>query len=189
MEVPPDKPLYSRWLEKLGVPRGTYPEEACREAAMPPDSRNCPGLDGVRAVVVHHSATESGGAGAFRVLHRLVRGWNDVGYHFVIGNGTHTGDGLLERGRPVRCRGAHARGANEFSLGVCLVGDFSTGNPTPRQMSTLGRLLAGLLKEHGLSRAAVMLHRQVEGSRTECPGKNLTLAMVLQSIDRHDIEP
>ncbi len=186
MPVPPDKPVFSRWLEKLGVPRGTYPEEVCRKAAIPPDSLDCPGMEGLRAVVVHHSATESGGAEAFRVLHRLVRGWNDLGYHFVIGNGTHTGDGELEEGRPVRCRGAHARGANGFSLGVCLVGNFNTGSPTGRQMNTLGRLLGGLLKERGLPREAVMLHRQVKGSSTECPGRNLTLAMVLQALDRLD---
>ncbi len=177
-----DKPVYSRWLEKQGVPRGAYPEEVCRKAAVPPDSRNCPALEAVKAVVLHHSATESGGAGAFRVFHRLVRGWDDLGYHFVIGNGTHTGDGVLEEGRPLRCRGAHARGANEFSLGVCLVGDFNKGKPTLRQMNTLGLLLGRLMKEYGLSESAIMLHSQVMGSKTECPGRNLTLAMALQSI-------
>ena len=111
------------WLMGLGVSTKGMTEEDCQKAAAPPDPIGCDRLLQVTALVVHHSATESGGARAFRVLHRLVRGWRDVGYHFIIGNGTHSPDGCLERGRPEGFRGAHAKGANEFSLGICLVGD------------------------------------------------------------------
>lgn len=171
------------WLMGLGVSLKNITEEDCRIAAIPPDPKGCERLLLVSALVVHHSATESGGAGAFRVLHRLVMGWSDVGYHFVIGNGTHSPDGFLERGRPEGCRGAHAKGANEFSLGICLVGDFMTGRPAPAQMHTLGTILRELMHSYGLQKSSVLLHREVKGSSTECPGKNLTLAMVHEAID------
>ncbi|MFO7627857.1 MAG: peptidoglycan recognition family protein [Candidatus Fermentibacteraceae bacterium] len=177
------------WLRGLGVSIKNLTEEDCRKAATPPDPAGCDTLLQVSALVVHHSATESGGAGAFRVLHRLARGWRDVGYHFVIGNGTHSSDGLLERGRPECCRGAHAKGANEFSLGICLVGDFMTGRPTPAQMHTLGGVLRELMASYGLNKSSVLLHRQVKGSSTECPGKNLTLAMVHEAIDKQTDSP
>ena len=171
------------WLRGLGVSTKGMTEEGCQKAAIPPDPAGCDRLLQVAALVVHHSATESGGAGAFRALHRLARGWRDVGYHFVIGNGTHSPDGFLERGRPEGCRGAHAKGANEFSLGICLVGDFMTGRPTPAQMRTLGSLLRELMASYDLKKSSLLLHRQVRGSSTECPGKNLTLAMVHEAVD------
>ncbi|GEM_PF-481599 len=177
------------WLRGLGVSTKNMTEEDCRKAAIPPDPAECDRLLQVSALVVHHSATESGGAGAFRVLHRLVRGWRDVGYHFVIGNGTHSPDGFLERGRPEACRGAHAKGANEFSLGVCLVGDFMTGRPTPAQLYTLGSVTRELMASYGLQKSDVLLHREVKGSSTECPGKNLTLAMVHEAIDGQKDRP
>ncbi|MFQ5589758.1 MAG: peptidoglycan-binding protein, partial [Phycisphaerae bacterium] len=48
-------------------------------------------------IVIHHSATETGGASLFDRFHRK-RGWDGLGYHFVIGNGTDTPDGLIEVG-------------------------------------------------------------------------------------------
>lgn len=172
------------WLSALGVSTMDLTEEECGKAASPPDPGECDRLAGVSALVVHHSATESGGARAFRALHRLAKGWRDVGYHFVIGNGTHTPDGFIERGRPEACRGAHARGANEFSLGICLVGNFMEDRPTPAQMRSLGCLLRELMTSYGLKTGSILLHRQVKGSSTECPGRNLDLRMVHEAIER-----
>lgn len=189
-EAFPEQPVpLIPWLAGLGVSTHDLTEEDCRKAAEPPDPAGFDRLLQVSALVVHHSATESGGAGAFRVLHRLVKGWRDVGYHFVIGNGTHSPDGHQEKGRPENCRGAHAKGANEFSLGICLVGDFMTGRPTPPQMRTLGTVLRELMASYGLKKGSVLLHRQVRGSSTECPGKNLTLAMVHEAIDKQTDSP
>ena len=47
-----------------------------------------------RYIVVHHSETREGNARAFDYYHRHVRGMeNGLAYHFVIGNGTSSGDG------------------------------------------------------------------------------------------------
>src|SRR4051812_3753672 len=48
-------------------------------------------------IVIHHSATPSGSAAAFDRMHR-AKGWDELGYHFVIGNGTMSGDGQIEVG-------------------------------------------------------------------------------------------
>ena len=60
-------------------------------------------------IVIHHSATDSGSAASFDRSHRK-RGWDGLGYHFVIGNGRGTGDGVVEVGyRWTRqVTGAHA---------------------------------------------------------------------------------
>jgi hypothetical protein len=91
-----------------------------------------------RWIVVHHSATVSGGAARFDKLHR-EKGWDELGYHFVIGNGTDTRDGQIEVGsRWVKQkRGAHTKTAdnrfNDYGIGICLVGNFNYDRPTAEQ--------------------------------------------------------
>lgn len=167
---------YVQWLKNEGIrfDPAALSEDAAAKLSLPVDDPGTPEIP-VRRLVVHHSATSSGNAGCFRVLHRGVNGWLDIGYHFVIGNGTLSGDGEVEPGRKVPRRGAHARGANEDSLGICLVGNFNEARPTPLQMVSLGSLLRSLLSRYSLPASAITLHRLVRGSSTECPGKYLTL--------------
>ena len=49
--------------------------------------------------------------------HVEERGWDDIGYHFVIRR-----NGLVEVGRDIKLQGAHAKAVNGSSVGVCLVG-------------------------------------------------------------------
>lgn len=47
----------------------------------------------------------------------LARGWRDIGYHYLIDR-----DGALISGRPVGQVGAHVKGHNAGTIGVCLLG-------------------------------------------------------------------
>ena len=47
----------------------------------------------------------------------IKRGWNDIGYHYIINR-----DGSLALGRPVEKIGAHCKGNNGDSIGTCLIG-------------------------------------------------------------------
>ena len=60
-------------------------------------------------IVIHHSATRSGSAQSFHEYHQS-RGWDGLGYDFVIGNGHGSRDGQVEAGYRWReqKRGAHA---------------------------------------------------------------------------------
>lgn len=49
--------------------------------------------------------------------HTKERGWNDIGYHYVIDL-----DGTIEPGRPIEVSGAHCTGHNADSIGICYVG-------------------------------------------------------------------
>lgn len=51
-----------------------------------------------RDIVIHHSATDIGSAASFDRRHRLINHWDELGYHFVIGNGSGSGDGAIEIG-------------------------------------------------------------------------------------------
>ena len=56
-------------------------------------------------------------AETIRDWHVNGNGWSDIGYHYVIKR-----NGLVEAGRPVSISGAHAKGHNADSIGICLVG-------------------------------------------------------------------
>jgi len=70
-------------------------------------------------IVIHCSATkptQDVDAAAIDEWHR-ARGWAGIGYHLVIKR-----DGTVEPGRPLDSAGAHVRGYNSRSIGVCMVG-------------------------------------------------------------------
>ena len=99
--------------------------------------------------VVHCSATRSSqdiDVNQIREMH-LQRGWSDIGYHFVIKR-----DGTLEVGRPISRAGAHVKGHNANSVGVCLVGGLNeeTGKPennfTKAQFDQLEELIETFLQ-------------------------------------------
>lgn len=136
------------------------------------------------AIVIHHSATETGNAAIFDKLHREQNHWLGIGYDFVIGNGTDSGDGQIEvtfRWRK-QIPGAHCGGtannwANRDGIGICLVGDFSRTVPTARQTRSLLRLIRFLQKRYGIPKWRIYGHKATPGARvTDCPGKRFPMA-------------
>jgi hypothetical protein len=134
-----------------------------------------------RWIVIHHSATPAGGAKAFDKMHK-AKGWDELGYHFVVGNGTDTPDGLVEVGPrwPKQKWGAHAKTPdnrfNNYGIGICLVGNFDTERPTRAQMQSLSRLVAYLMKAYHIPADRVIGHGDTKA--TDCPGRNFHVAEV-----------
>lgn len=82
-------------------------------------------------IILHCSATPEGrdiDASTIRKWHTSIpphgRGWSDIGYHYVIKL-----DGTTEVGRPVDIPGAHVKGHNKTTIGVCYVGGMRDGVP------------------------------------------------------------
>ncbi len=132
-----------------------------------------------QCIVIHHSATPHGGARKFDNDHKAL-GWDELGYHFVIGNGTDTANGSVEVGPrwTKQKHGAHCKSPdnyyNEHGIGICLVGNFEKQSPTAAQMSALARLVRYLMSECGIPASKVMTHAQCKA--TVCPGKFFSLA-------------
>ncbi len=128
------------------------------------------------AIVIHHSASDVGGARVFDTAHR-ARGWDELGYHFVIGNGSQTPDGYVEVGSrwTKQKHGAHCKTPsnyyNDYGIGICLVGDFDQSPPTPAQMQSLRRLILFLSQRYHVSPDHIYGHREVRGTHTRCPGR------------------
>ncbi len=129
-------------------------------------------------IVVHNSGTRQGSAKAFDYYHRKVRKMeNGLAYHFVIGNGTSTGNGEIEIGnRWVRqINGGHVRSnrLNEIALGICFVGDFNRDKPSQEQLDSLKELITYLRKRLGKTKgkyASVKSHKGINPVPTDCPG-------------------
>lgn len=126
-------------------------------------------------IVIHHSATEEGDAYYFNILHRR-RGWDGIGYDFVIDNGTKgKQDGAIEvsprwisQENGAHC---HASDMNSKGIGICLVGNFSKDRVSEKRMDSLVYLVNVLKKYYKIPMRHIMGHGQVPGARTECPGK------------------
>ena len=87
-----------------------------------------------RYIVVHNSGTRQGNAKTFDYYHLHVRHMpNGLAYHFVIGNGTSSGNGEIEIGnrwtRQINGGHVHSDYLNNIALGICLVGDFNRDLP------------------------------------------------------------
>lgn len=121
----------------------------------------------IRKIIVHTSDspdTMDIGAKEIRQWHTDPKpkgnGWSDIGYHFVIRR-----DGTVEKGRDISVVGAHVRGQNHDSIGICWVG---RKEMTDAQKKSLYDLLTKLLKDHKLKVEDVYGHREFESGKT-CP--------------------
>jgi hypothetical protein len=166
--------------------------------------RVAPGYGSVRMAFVHHTENPNGYAPgevpamlrAIYAYHRFARGWNDIGYNFVVdlyGRIFEARAGGIDE--PVV--GAHAGGYNLASTGVAVLGSFSGTPISPPARNALQRLLAWKLSLHGrpamgrvtvrvnpagapysrfpanarVSLARIAGHR--DGDSTSCPGDAL----------------
>jgi hypothetical protein len=131
-------------------------------------------------IVVHNSGTRQGNARVFDYYHRHVRRMqNGLAYHFVIGNGTSTGNGQVEVGdrwrRQINGGHVHSDYLNNISLGICLVGDFNRDQPTRAQLDACEELIRYLRERCGKTDKGtipVRPHREMNPPRwpTDCPG-------------------
>ena len=108
-------------------------------------------LEDINEIILHCSANGPNspiGAYEIRKYHMLPvaqggRGWEDIGYHFVIKQ-----DGTVEQGRKLEFQGAHCTGHNKLSIGVCLVGGVDVhGQPQDNFTFLQFEALAMMLRE------------------------------------------
>ena len=123
----------------------------------------------VRLLVVHCSATRCDRHFSVEALRRshLARGFADIGYHFYIRR-----SGIVTQHRRLLEVGAHVRGLNRCSIGICYEGGLDESGKTadtrpPEQKEQLRELL---WKLHTLfPHALIVGHRDLPGVKKACP--------------------
>ncbi len=101
----------------------------------------------INKIIIHCSATPPSmdvDANTVDEWHKQ-RGWSGIGYHFFIKR-----DGQIQLGRPLEKSGAHTKGHNKNSIGICYAGGVDSemipeDNRTSAQIASL-LLLLRLLK-------------------------------------------
>ncbi len=143
------------------------------------------------AIIIHHSATAKGNAAIFDKSHRDVNHWEGVGYHFVLGNGSNSGNGQVEptfRWRKQKtgahCGGTPGNWANRDGVGICLVGNFDKTAPTASQMRSLARLVKFMQQRYKIPKSRIYGHGTTPGAgRTNCPGRKFSMAKLKRMLD------
>jgi N-acetylmuramoyl-L-alanine amidase len=122
----------------------------------------------VNKIIVHCTATPEGRdvtVDEIRRWHVEEKNWSDIGYHWIV-----TLNGTLERGRPEHIQGAHAKGFNKNSVGLCYVGGVDK-DMTPKDTRTKGqkKTLKCILEDlkDRYPNAEIIGHRDV--SSKACP--------------------
>lgn len=129
----------------------------------------------IRHLTVHHQGLRwEPGNDVIAYLNRLqqwsrdTKGWVDVPYHYIIGP-----DGTIYAGRSPSVAGdTNTEYNTQGHAQVMLLGNFEEQVPTVQQWDSAVKLLAHLLRVHGLPPASIGAHLH-HSTQTACPGTNL----------------
>ena len=147
----------------------------------------------VKHLIVHHSAGSNTNLNFTDVVrniyvyHTKSRGWNDIGYNFLVAQ-----DGTIYAGRDPQgatsqdnVLGAHFCSKNSLTMGVCLLGNYSDTIPKLSMLKALEKILVWKLYKEQLlpldsfphpgqtdpNLLSLVGHR--DGCATQCPGNNM----------------
>ncbi len=132
-------------------------------------------LSPVRYITVHHDGMDpffdigqratAARIEAIRRAHRL-RGWGDIGYHFVVDRA-----GRVWEGRSLRYQGAHVKNHNYANIGIVALGNFDRQQPSQAQLASMRQLVSLLMDRYHVPASQVSTHQ--EWAPTACPGRYL----------------
>lgn len=113
-------------------------------------------------LVLHHAEAKSASVEDINRWHQ-EQGWLGIGYHYYIRK-----DGSIWRGRPEDTIGAQAKGANDYSVGICFEGNYQVEKEMPAAQLAAGQELIGDVKSRY---PGIAVHRHLHYNSTDCPGR------------------
>lgn len=118
-------------------------------------------------IILHCSATAEGKdfkAADIDRWHR-AQGWQSIGYHYVLDI-----DGKVENGRPLNVAGAHTKGYNSTSIGICYIGGVDAcGTAKDTRTEAQKKSLAELVKRLKVQFPSATIHGHNEFANKACP--------------------
>ena len=130
----------------------------------------------IKYLVVHHSNSPMDITTHEKIKQwHLDRGFADIGYHMTIDK-----YGNMQQGRKDYVTGSHARGINNISIGICILGSFQKGIEIPKkcQIDSLIEWLVEKCKKYNIPVENIIGHIDAvkinpKSTNTLCPGENL----------------
>lgn len=149
-----------------------------------------PQLGRVTGAVVHHTAGANNYSSAqvpaiirgIYQFHTVTRGWGDIGYNVLIDRFGRAWEGRYG-GVENAVIGAHAKGANDTTFGVSLIGNFEKAQVSSAAFRTLAQVIGWKFSWHGITTGGSAVgpngrsinritgHRDV--GQTACPGRHM----------------
>lgn len=128
----------------------------------------------INKIIIHCSATREGQdipVETIKKWHIEGRGWSDIGYHFYIDI-----NGKIQKGRDIAKIGAHCKGQNRNSIGICYCGGVEADGKTPKDTRTdeqKDALLAVLRTLKAMYPKAI-IHSHNDYANKACPSFDAT---------------
>ena len=127
----------------------------------------------INKIIVHCSATREGEnfeVAEIRKWH-LARGFNDIGYHFYIDL-----YGEIHKGRDISKIGAHCKGHNRNSIGICYCGGVEADGKTPKdtRLECQKEALFAVLRTLKAMFPNAVIHSHNDFANKACPSFNAT---------------
>ena len=113
-------------------------------------------------IILHHAEASHASVEDINRWH-LERGWAGIGYNYYVRK-----DGTIWRGRPEWAVGAHAKGHNDKSIGICCEGAYMSEHMPAAQLAALKDLIRDIMSRYG--KLKLLRHKDV--NETDCPGVN-----------------
>lgn len=127
-----------------------------------------------RHIILHHSEVTSPHTAADIHQWHQNKGWAGIGYHYFIAK-----DGDVYEGRPRDTVGAHTKGHNRDSVGICFEGDFNKEELCEAQERAAVKLITIL----SIAYPDADLHRHHDFNPDKsCPGKNFPFERLYQRV-------
>ena len=128
----------------------------------------------INKIIVHCSATREGEnytVDTIRSWHVDGRGWSDIGYHFYIDL-----YGEIHKGRDIAKIGAHCKGQNRNSIGICYCGGVEADGKTPKdtRLDCQKEALTAVLRTLKAMYPEAVIHSHNDFARKACPSFNAT---------------
>jgi len=127
----------------------------------------------VKEIIIHCSATREGQDIPVETIKdwHLARGFNDIGYHFYIDL-----NGVIYKGRDIDKIGAHCKGRNRNSIGICYCGGVEADGKTPKDTRTQEQKesLLHVLKTIKAMYPESMIYSHNEFAAKACPSFDAT---------------
>lgn len=121
-------------------------------------------------VVIHHTATRDDVIGfeseGIKQYH-LSKGWQDIGYHYVIER--VRGRLWIIQGRLLNMPGAHCRNHNSKYIGIAFCGNFNLEIPKYDMLVIGAKLVKSLMMIFNFKEDKIFLHKELND--TDCPGQ------------------
>lgn len=135
-------------------------------------------LRAITHICIHHSAVSAAvPVENVAKYHVQDQDWPGIGYHYYV-----KPDGAIYQTQRIETVSWHVSHNNDYSVGICVAGDFTYAPPPQIQIDAAARLVAWLMQELSLPEQNILGHKEFPDNDTSCPGETWLKRMTWKNM-------